>query len=95
MIGYRRFLLTCFVALNVLAFSEAATASPFDQQVAENLAKLKDDSAVVRTGAVEALGFLRAYCVEPQLIAALGDDAAEVRRQAAMALAWVWRSSVG
>jgi HEAT repeat protein len=96
MIGYLRVFLTCFVVLNLFAFSEAGTASPFDQQVGENLAKLKNDSAVVRAGAVEALGFLRAYRAEPQLIRALGDDSSEVRRQAAMALAWCGsRAAVG
>ncbi len=67
---------------------QAAEPGPFDHQVAENLAKLDSDSPTVRAGAIEALGFLRAYRAESQLIAALNDDSAEVRRQAAMALAW-------
>ncbi len=56
--------------------------------MAENVAKLQSDSAAVRAGAAESLGFLRAYRAEQELVTALEDDAAEVRRQVAMALAW-------
>ncbi len=89
--GWLRFICLCLICLCCVGFSEVsqgAELGPFDRQVAENLAKLESDSATVRAGAIEALGFLRAYRVEPQLITALGDDAAEMRRQAAMALAW-------
>lgn len=91
MAGHARFftLLLLLVGLAGLPTTASAAApGPFDQQVAENLAKLNNDSATVRAGAIEALGFLRAYRTEPQLIAALHDGAPEVRRQAAMALAW-------
>lgn len=91
MTAFRRVFPSCLIVLNLLALGGtplAAEPGPFEQQVAENLAKLASDSATVRAGAVEAIGFLRAYRAEPQLIAALGDDASEVRRHAAMALAW-------
>jgi len=61
---------------------------PYAQQVAQNLGKLHSDSAKIRAGAAEALGFLRAFAAEPALIERLDDDSREVRRQVAMALAW-------
>ncbi|MDR1924857.1 MAG: HEAT repeat domain-containing protein [Planctomycetaceae bacterium] len=49
--------------------------------------KLKHNTAE-RARAAEALGYMRAYKAENFLIAALADEAAEVRRNAALSLAW-------
>lgn len=68
--------------------SEPALANPYDRQVAEQVAKVGDPSAVVRQRAVEALGFLRAYQAESTLLAKLSDGSAAVRRQAALSLGW-------
>lgn len=62
--------------------------SPYQNQVADNLAKLADESPAVRAGAAEALGYLRAYSAEDALIACLQDPDKGARREAAMALAW-------
>ena len=70
------------------ARSGAVAAGPYDQQVDEHLAGLGAEWPATRARAAEALGFLRAYRAEPELIARLGDPAADVRRQAAMALGW-------
>ena len=89
MAGFRRLVWLCLAFWGLIALPMALhAAGPFEEQVGENLAKLENQSPAVRAGAVEALGFLRAYRAEPQLIAVLKDDATEVRRQAAMALAW-------
>ncbi len=69
------------------ALAETA-GGPYDRQVAEHLAQLEHDAAEQRAWAVEALGFLRAYRAEGALVERLGDESVEVRRQAAMALAW-------
>ena len=61
---------------------------PYDRQVSEWRSKLGAETATVRAGAAEALGFLRAYAAEPALIERLGDESPDVRRQAALALAW-------
>lgn len=66
----------------------AEAEGPFDRQVAEHVAMLRADSADGRAWAAEALGFLRAYRAEEALIERLGDASVNVRRQAAMALAW-------
>ncbi len=71
-----------------LASAENPAAGPYDRQVAERLEKLKSDSPTVRAGAAESLGFLRAYSAGHALVGRLQDNSAEVRRQAAMALAW-------
>lgn len=66
----------------------APTAGPYNRQVAEKTALLAARAPAIRARAAEALGFLRAYQAEDALIRALDDPAADVRRQAAMALAW-------
>ena len=65
------------LAILVVSLTAAAAAAekrpgPYDRQVAENLAKLRSDAATVRAGAAEALGFLRAYGAEGELIRRLG-----------------------
>jgi len=78
-----------FVLLAVVPAAVAQNVpGPFDRQVAEQVAKLHADSASVRAGAAEALGFLRAYAAESALIERLADPSPEVRRQVAMSLAW-------
>ncbi|MCX6909796.1 MAG: discoidin domain-containing protein, partial [Verrucomicrobia bacterium] len=79
------FLLMFTVALRA---AELPSLGPYDRQVAEHVAKLKDSSPHVRLRAAEALGFLRAYRAETSLLARLADASAEVRRQAAMSLGW-------
>jgi len=82
--------------LGRLATSHDSPCRPYDRQVAEQIAGLRSDSPVVRTAAAEALGFLRAYSAEEALIERLGDESRDVRRQAAMALAWCGgRKAVG
>ncbi|MBC8872831.1 MAG: HEAT repeat domain-containing protein [Planctomycetes bacterium] len=74
-----------------VAESDQAVASelgPYQRQVVQQLSLLDSDDASKRAGAAEAIGFLRAYSAEEALIERLGDQSADVRRQAAMALAW-------
>lgn len=73
---------------SLVLVSSPPIQGPYDRQVAENVAKLADDSQAVRVRAVEALGFLRAYRAEAALVARLADSAAEVRRQAALSVGW-------
>ena len=75
-------------ALNPPAARADGVSGPYQRQVAENVNKLRGETATTRAGAAEALGFLRAYSAEAALIARLSDESFEVRRQAAMALAW-------
>jgi len=66
----------------------AAELNPYDLQVAEQIARLKDPSPRVRAGAAEALGYLRAFAAAEALADAAGDDEATVRREAVMSLGW-------
>ncbi len=68
--------------------AQTQPTGPYRNQVADNLAKLADESSAVRAGAAEALGFLRAYSAETALIARLQDSDKHARRESAMALAW-------
>lgn len=82
-------LLGCCVQLYAqVAERPPIDASPYDWQVSQQQALLQSPSAQVRTGAAEALGFMRAYATAPALAQALKDKAPEVRREAAMSLAW-------
>jgi len=72
------------------------SANPYDDQVTEKLADLRSASSTARAGAAESLGFLRAYVAERALIELLDDLSPQVRREAAMALAWCGsRKAVG
>jgi hypothetical protein len=64
------------------------TAGPYDRQVADQVARLSAEASADRAGAAEALGFLRASAAENALVECLDDRSVDVRRQAAMALAW-------
>ena len=83
-----------FVGVSVITAAAGASRSnaigldPFARQVAEQSARLVSESPGTRAGAAEALGFLRAYSAETALIERLGDASAQVRREAALALAW-------
>ena len=68
--------------------AQTLPTGPYQNQVADNLAKLANESPTVRAGAAEALGFLRAYSAEAALIACLQDPDKRARREAVMALAW-------
>jgi len=81
-------ILAVIAAWSTGVMASDAETGPYDRQVAENLARLASDSPPMRASGVEALGFLRAYEAEADLIAALADPQPETRRQAAMALAW-------
>jgi HEAT repeat protein len=63
-------------------------SGPYNQQVTINLARLSSERPPVRLAGVEAVGLLRAYGAETELIARLRDADREVRRQAALALGW-------
>ncbi len=79
---------TLLIAGAAICLPAAATGNPFDRQVAEHIAALHSADPAERADAAEALGFLRAYTAEPALLEALSDETAEVRRRAALALAW-------
>ncbi len=66
----------------------AAGGNPYQQQIAEQIARLAEDSPNTRAGAAEALGFLRAHDAEGELVRCLQDSDERVRLQAAMALGW-------
>ena len=68
--------------------SSAYSNNPFDGQVAEQINALQSDASAKRAGAAEALGFMRAYESADALVAVLGDRDPNVRREAALALAW-------
>ncbi len=61
---------------------------PYEAQIKDKCALLRNASPQVRAGACEALGFLRAYQAEDSLIECLRDPDMAVRRQAVLALAW-------
>jgi HEAT repeat protein len=88
----RAFILTCLHGVFLCGFSPDLAAQrsrdPYALQVEEQLKKLGSDSREVRAGAIEALGFLRAYRAEQALVEMLRDPSTDVRRQAALALAW-------
>jgi len=89
---------TCIAGIATLAVllsgmrTPAAAAThpggPVPRQVHDKTAQLDDEAPAVRAAAAEGLGFLRAYSAEAALIGRLEDSSSEVRRQAAMALAW-------
>ena len=65
-----------------------SAAGPYADHVERNATLLQEGSPSNRAAAAERLGFLRAYSAEVDLLGALHEDAKDVRRQAAMALAW-------
>ena len=73
--------LTCLLVLVSHDFRAAPTPeiSPYERQVSEHAAKLKDPSHHVRAGAAEALGYLRASAAAGELERALTDESAGVR----------------
>lgn len=77
----KRFLLA-LLALPAMALT------PFEQHASRLCAELRDPSPGRRARAAEGLGFLRAYDAAPALARALDDDAAPVRRAAALSLGW-------
>ncbi|NUQ62095.1 MAG: HEAT repeat domain-containing protein [Pirellulales bacterium] len=81
------FLCAAIRFLHAIASAQEA-GNPYERQVGEQIKKLASASAESRSGAAEALGFLRACEAEQPLIGRLRDESSEVRRQAAMALAW-------
>ena len=78
----------CVIQIITGAICAAGQINPYDSQVAEKTEQLRTGTPKERTLAAEALGYLRAYSSAEALAKALGDDSAEVRREAATALAW-------
>jgi len=71
------------------AIGAEPAAGPYGRQVREQLVRLEGESPAARARAAESLGFLRAYAAEAALAERLRDDRSpEVRRNAALALAW-------
>lgn len=66
----------------------ADNRGPYERQVQDNVSLLTSNEPLQRSVAAERLGMLRAYSAELALIERMQDDAAEVRRQATLALAW-------
>ncbi len=91
MVSHRLLLILGAMTPATLAF-----AGPFESQVSENIAGLKSPETHIRYRSAERLGYLRSDAAEQALLDVLGDDAAEVRRAAAMALGWCGtRASLG
>ena len=82
--NFRGLFLLCSLSIS----ATVSFANPFDAQVSENVAGLKSPEMRVRYRSAERLGYLRSDAAEPALLDVLGDDAAEVRRAATMALGW-------
>ncbi len=78
----------CVIQIIAGGICAAGQMNPYDSQVAEKIEQLKTGTPKERGLAAEALGYLRAYSSAEALTKALGDDSAEVRREAATALAW-------
>ena len=72
----------------VSIFKPESHLDPFSWQVAEFTTLLSNESAKRRAGAVEALGFLRAYEASDMVTKLLDDQDPSVRREAAMSLGW-------
>jgi len=72
----------------VAASAPTLLLGPYERQVSAHLELLEGGVTAQQARAAEALGFLRAYRAESALIRRLRVGATEVRRQAALALAW-------
>ncbi|MCP3915952.1 MAG: hypothetical protein GY711_10390 [bacterium] len=68
--------------------SAEEVTGPYERQIRERRSRLRSTSAHARARAAEALGFLRAYAAEAELVRGLTDPSPLVRRQVALALAW-------
>ena len=80
--------ITCLLAVTMISSICFCKDNPYDRQIDEQLKLLRSETATVRSGAAEALGFLRANSAADELVLALKDASTSVRRQAAMSLAW-------
>lgn len=79
---------TILLAITLTALAADETLCPYDRQVAEQMALLISEIPSERSGAAEALGFLRAHDAGDALAIRLTDNTAAVRRDAAMSLGW-------
>lgn len=61
---------------------------PYNLEAGRRVELLRSDQPKQRARAAEALGYMRYYPAETALIAALDDDLAAVRRNAALSLGW-------
>ncbi len=71
------------------AMAAAPDLDPYQRQIAQQVVKLKSDDARVREGAVEALGYLRAWSAADEFARLAADPSSGVRRETAMGLGWV------
>ncbi|MDR0392022.1 MAG: HEAT repeat domain-containing protein [Planctomycetaceae bacterium] len=87
---FKKYLFLIFFAaffVNIIIVD--AGENPFDEEMKMKIDVLQNSSNIAeRARAAEALGYMRAYNAENVLIKALNDDAAEVRRNAVLSLAW-------
>ena len=81
-------LLIILLAITLTALAADTTPCPYDRQVGEQVALLESGSAPERSGAAQALGFLRAHDAADALVVTLGDATPAVRREVAMSLGW-------
>jgi HEAT repeat protein len=86
----RNFILSVLIGLPLLA-AGLSGASPYTNEIADEVRKLQSTSASTRMRAAEALGFLRAHASASALVSSLKDASPEVRVQAALALGWCGR----
>ncbi len=86
--AYRKTALSAIFTVIFCVSAGAIASNTYDRQVAEQIAKLKDDSPNIRSAAAEALGYLRAFSAADALAGAAGDKAPTVRREAVMSLGW-------
>jgi HEAT repeat protein len=78
-----------FVLFCANAVVVGAGENPFDDEMKAKIGVLQNSRiAAERARAAEALGYMRAYKAENVLIGALSDADVEVRRNAALSLAW-------
>jgi HEAT repeat protein len=87
------YLLLCCIALTPHAkagyLADRLKTDPFTWQVQDAVKRTDSASASVRAGAIEQIGFMRAYDRAGAVTQALSDPDAAVRREAAMALGWL------
>ena len=76
-------------AANATYLLDDLSTPPVEWQARDAEQRLASPTASVRAGAVEQLGFMRAYDRAEAVAAALSDPNASVRREAVMALGWL------
>jgi HEAT repeat protein len=82
------FLSTLLLGMAITPPPTTADESPFMRQVLENIERLGSEDPAEQIEGIEKLGYMRAYSAEFSLLAMLGDESSDVRREAAMSLGW-------